>query len=415
MDQDEVDLSSTSSGAEDKPNNDANNASSPIYGKKLRKKPLTFSVPIETCPLGKDDDNDMYPDYPESSDNGMGDAPTGGYRAVPSDTDTSAVDSDPNAMDGRHKRLGRKKKNFKNHDEAWFMAHDTKKWTAVRFICFWSSILCMLAATILAVVLIVIMPHKCDPNTEWYQGKVILDIRTPIDMHWQSWVKDMDTFKENGVSALHLKIDWGSPRSGDLEPTLSFLNKSQKAYGDGIAQNFTDLVHQNNLSLIVQVPIIGQNNSTNLDLDLQHDVDKAIEFWVSQGADGIFLKGLEHFHPDQFLAKQISYWHSLLNRYGTSPQTKILMTSYKFAKKLSDNENIPETIKDESLSLISLLDAHLELDNEMDIAHMEQDMADITHWDTIQSRPWINWNLKTTLPLSNAATGNNACKTVVLA
>ena len=161
MDQDEVDLSSTSSGAEDKATNEANSASSPIYGKKLRKKPLTFSVPIETCPLSKDDEHEIYG---ESSDNGMGDAPTGGYRAVPSDTDTSAVDSDPNAMDGRHKRLGRKRKNFKNHDEAWFMSHDTKKWTAIRFICFWSSILSMLAATGLAVVLIILMPHKCDPN-----------------------------------------------------------------------------------------------------------------------------------------------------------------------------------------------------------------------------------------------------------
>ena len=48
------------------------------------------------------------------------------FRAVPSDTDTSAVDSDPNAMSGRHKRLGKRKRSLKNHDEAWFMAHDTK-------------------------------------------------------------------------------------------------------------------------------------------------------------------------------------------------------------------------------------------------------------------------------------------------
>ena len=45
---------------------------------------------------------------------------------MPSDTDTSAVDSDPNAMSGRHKRLGKRKRSLKNHDEAWFMAHDTK-------------------------------------------------------------------------------------------------------------------------------------------------------------------------------------------------------------------------------------------------------------------------------------------------
>ena len=217
----------------------------------------------------------------------------------------------------------------------------------------------------------------------------------------ENWMKndlDFDMFKETGISALHLK--------DNLESTLSFLNKSQTLYGDNQAADLIDLIHGNNMSLIVQVPIIGTNpNDTTLDLDLQHDVDKAIEFWVSQGADGIFLAGLEHFRPDKFLAQQISYWHSLLDRYGTSSKTRILMTSYKFAKKLSDNQHIPEENRGQALQLISLLDAHLELDQDLDMDHMKQDMLDITQWDTIQSRPWINWNLKTTLPLSNAATG----------
>lgn len=142
--QDEVDLSSTSSGAEDgKAEADSilNMTGSPMitFGKKVRKKPLSFAIPIEASPLNKNDDNEDEM-YDESSDPGMGDAPTGGYRAVPSDTDTSAVDSDPNAMSGRHKRLGKRKRSLKNHDEAWFMAHDTKGWNTIRIVCFWSSI-----------------------------------------------------------------------------------------------------------------------------------------------------------------------------------------------------------------------------------------------------------------------------------
>ena len=96
----------------------------------------------------------LFVGYDESSDPGMGDAPTGGYRAVPSDTDTSAFDSDPNAHltdGGRHKRLGRKaRKNLKNHDEAWFMTHDTKTWSRIRIGCFWFSVVCMLAACVVA-------------------------------------------------------------------------------------------------------------------------------------------------------------------------------------------------------------------------------------------------------------------------
>ena len=94
---------------------------------------MTFAIPIEASPLNRNDDDD-YHEYDESSDPGMGgDDGTPGYRAVPSDTDTSAVDSDPyghgleeNVQAGRHKRLGKRKKNFKNHDDAWFMSHDSK-------------------------------------------------------------------------------------------------------------------------------------------------------------------------------------------------------------------------------------------------------------------------------------------------
>ena len=82
--------------------------------------------------MNRNNDDD-YHEYDESSDPGMGGDGTPGYRAVPSDTDTSAVDSDPyghgledTVQSGRHKRLGKRKKNFKNHDEAWFMSHDSK-------------------------------------------------------------------------------------------------------------------------------------------------------------------------------------------------------------------------------------------------------------------------------------------------
>ena len=55
------------------------------YGKKLRKKPLSFAIPIEASPLSKNDTLDQDDEiYDESSDAGMGDTP--GYRAVPSDT-----------------------------------------------------------------------------------------------------------------------------------------------------------------------------------------------------------------------------------------------------------------------------------------------------------------------------------------
>ena len=177
---------------------------SPNYGSiksKLRKKVTTFAIPIDNAPLNGTDDAEDFGFDPESSDAA---APTGGYRTVPSDTDTSAFDSDANAITRandsgnggaldsgtellqhasiRAKSKGdriaqRKAKKSRRHDEEWFNANDSKVWVAVRQFCFWFSIAAMIASSVAAAVLLYLMPRNCDPMIRWYEGSVFLDIR----------------------------------------------------------------------------------------------------------------------------------------------------------------------------------------------------------------------------------------------
>ena len=117
---------------------------------KLRKKVTTFAIPIENTPLGHGSpgDADDFGFDPESSDPGAS-APTGGYRTVPSDTDTSAFDSDANAIRRSNNQsdssatellhasvrnktkadrlASRKAKRMRRHDEEWFNANDSKR------------------------------------------------------------------------------------------------------------------------------------------------------------------------------------------------------------------------------------------------------------------------------------------------
>ena len=391
MDQEmENDMSSTSSGAEDNQGNDKDSTNSPIlpFGKKHRKK-ATFSIPIEATPLSNEED-----DIAESSDPGMGDAPTGGYRAVPSDTDTSAIDSDPNAHEGRHKRIGKRKRNLKNHDEAWFMSHDSKKWARIRLLCFWGSICCMTGAFILAAVMMAIMPRNCDPKVEWFQGKVFMDFQ-PKPGGLAS--TNLDEYLDDGIATLHLKgISEGKPTMEHVKAVIETLGSEEQI------KTFVDSVHASNLTLLVQVPIVGDTDGKVLSLGLQHHVDMAIQFWMQLGADGIFLDGLEDFTANKWVAKQITSWEGLLDRYGTSENKRILMTSYKFAKTLSANQDVPEDVIREAFSRISLLDAHLDLDLRTNISDLIADMDEITRWDSVESRPWINWNMKVD-KMSNAA------------
>ena len=81
----------------------------------------------------------------------------------------------------------------------------------------------------------------------------------------------------------------------------------------------------------------------------------------------------------------------------------------RFAQKLDTHKN--EKGK-EALKVINLLDATFDMDliNGMEnnknnnFTVVSDDLASVSAWDSIDSRPWINWNLKSqAVPLTNAA------------
>ena len=400
--------------------------SSPIsYGSmktKLRKKVTTFAIPIEASPLPVNDN------YDESSDAA---AATGGYRAVPSDTDTSALDSDANAImtetgtdsgtdliSGNRpliKQQGKKakrkeRKRMEEHDDAWFMAHDNKYWSATRFICFWGSILSMLGATIAAVILIFLMPRNCDPNIDWYRGTVTLDVAAQPGRltDFQELIDQLQGYRSMGIQTVHLRDlskDWAAT---DLiyHPTSKIMNMTS---GTGV-KDLSRALHKLNMTLMVQVPIVGDPDDQDfrkgiISLKLEQQVENAVKFFMEQGSDGIFLDGLEHFGADDWVSDSVMSWKKIIDRFGITNRSRILMTSYKFAHNLDLNSNDKGK---EALKMINLLDATLDLDpyheNSQNFTDVYESFAAMAAWDSIEERPWINWNLKTEkIPLTNAA------------
>ena len=447
---------------------------------KPKKKVTTFAIPIEASPLSSGNGfprNDSFADnayMDESSDANFGigaggmHLSVGGYRTVPSDTDTTdAIESDgcaiatetgtdsgtDNPNSGAHrplvksskksrKELRQFKRKMENHDDEWFAANDNKYWVATRFICFWASIVSMIAATVAAGIFIAYMPRECNPKIEWYHGTVTLDI-TPTIHAENSWNIDVELLSNRlayyhsvGIQTLHLR-DFSrknlpkriQDKNNDLNelyyPTRRIISLSEKMI-NGVAKSnanpassnhtlkeLASSLHRNNMTLMVQIPIVGVSNESEkgvISLDLQQDVSKAIAYFMQQGADGIFLDGLEHFGSDRWAAEKVKIWRDMLDQYGVTNNSRILMTSYKFAKNLEKANNAKA---DEALKHISLLDATLSLetstneDTEQDVAlfnKTSESLNDIVMWDSVKGKPWINWNLDTeSIPLSNAA------------
>ena len=467
----------------------SNNAGGPIGGthhtspinypgakSKPKKKVTTFAVPIEASPLSSGTGfirNDSFADnayIDESSDAniGMGSGgmhlQVGGYRTVPSDTDTTdAIESDgcafatetgtdsgtDNPNSGVHKPLvksskqsrkeiRRFKRKQENHDDEWFAAHDNKYWKATRFICFWGSILSMVAATIAAGIFISLMPRDCNPEIDWYHGTVSLDVIPTMNAQ-NNWKIDFTQLSNRlpyyhsvGIQTLHLRdISKKHPNASSNEQINGKSNDLNDMYHpsnmiiglikdmmteqdspDYALQRFTSSLHQFNMTLMVQLPIVGYLNESKhgkITLDLQQDVSKAIQFLMQQGVDGIFLDGLEQFGSDIWVAEKVKIWRDVIDQYGITNRTRILMTSYKFAHNLEKANNAKS---DDALKHISLLDATLQTtsdtdDEEADVIVFNKTsdaLNEIATWDSVKGRPWINWNIDSeSLPLSNAA------------
>lgn len=388
-----------------------------------RKKMTTFSIPME-----RDVD-------PESSDFGPGaDASTGGYRAVPSDTDTSAFDSDANAMilvnqedsageqilqhasiraQNKAARLAaRKAKKARVHDEAWFDSHDNKSWKIARFVCFYASIFAMAVSFVVAGILIYFIPTSCNPHTEWYQGSVAINVRPTFEPLTGDWKLDLAALeqrlpdlKEQGVSILHLKdLTVRNPKvPGVYYPAKSFLAAYDQVLGNkSQVQHFVRTAHKANFSLMVQIPVVDSNaDSNDLTLELDFAVSKHIAFWSGLDVDGVFLDGLERFSSDALIANTLSKWQLLLTKVKTGrSQEKIIMTSYKFAENLHEDED-KEKDRETILSHIKLLDATVNL-SKLNFSVLSAEIASVVTWDTqVRSRPWINWNLDPTSIASN--------------
>ena len=70
---------------------------------------------------------------------------------------------------------------------------------------------------------------------------------------------------------------------------------------DDTIKSFINHLHANELSLIVQIPIVNvEDEDSNpgdrpkMSLDLEHQIDESIQFWMKHGADGIFLGMISH-------------------------------------------------------------------------------------------------------------------------
>merc|ERR1719266_1286390 len=362
-------------------------------GKKMAKKSVSYhvSVPIDKSPLG----HEVKSKIPRNVlDN-------------PSDTDTtSCFDSDGTYM----------RSECQSSDSAAQLLHKSKSRRGR------SRDRDAGDNIIRAVVLILLRPKTCDPEVQWWQGKLTLDIipRNKTDgppvVDIVKEIFNIPRYKKIGVQTLKLKHLYLSTPDSDLNPFDSFswlpleseLAMSRIAKPELLPTLALEL-HNAGMTLMVEIPAFQQNSTGKMDYVLERAIMTAVVTWAEMGVDGISIVGLEHFSGDPFLPGNVRTWSTKFQQYGTSPNTKILAGPTRLPRNIEAVSPSVEGDKELSAAFtgiqsFNLLDATLNLGSEQLTSSIVDAVADAAMWDLAPSQPWINWALqgKEAEKLSNA-------------
>ena len=304
-------------------------------GKKMVRKSVSYhvSVPIEKSPLG----HDVKPKLPGNVSDNCSDTDTtscfdsdGTYmRSKCQRSSDSAAqllhksksrqgrcrdrDAGDGIIGGNRKRVGKKAKCIVRNSADFFDRYDNKYWALSRQVCFWASTLSIVASIIGAVVLILLMPKTCDPQVQWWQGKLTLDIvprnrteGTPsVDI--VKLIFNIPKYKRIGVQTVKMKQLYLKTPDSDLnrsDPNSWLAPDSEEAMSrvsqPELLPTLVQDLHNAGMTLMVEIPAFSGNTTGMMDYLLERAIMTAVVTWAQHGVDGISIVGLENFSRDQF-------------------------------------------------------------------------------------------------------------------
>jgi len=420
-----------------------------MHKAKRAKKQVSYhiSVPMDKSPLGND-----------------------GYREIPSDTDTtSCFDSDGTyirseaqssdsgaALLSHSKRKGRDRKggrggggqrsvslnrklkkarNIIRSHEDFFRSHDNKYWMIARTACFWASILSILICIGTAGVLIGIMPRTCDPEVEWWQGGIVIDINPTWSsgetayLNLTDLISALPRYNSLGIRAIKLRNLYRRTPPGNMSDETRVSDWFP--CGDEVIHTRLELamirqlsesLHKHQMHLMVEIPTMEKiEPSGMMSLALIQNVTRDIKTWAELGVDAIGLVGLEMFARDPYIATTAELWKLNIQKYGTSPNRKVLSASYLLPMNLEksrnsgistdvvseDSSSFAQTYQSvyESIASFELLDATISLESsysreteategeDPDEGDLSNLINEIARWDHAPSQPWIMWHV----------------------
>ncbi|XP_074036535.1 amino acid transporter heavy chain SLC3A2 [Leptinotarsa decemlineata] len=319
---------------------------------------------------------------------------------------------------------------FRNPPDNYFFM--TWNWPLIRKISTWLFLSGLVAMVALVVAMISTLPQKCNPPTFWYQGNLLYEIFPAsfynggqnMEGDFKGISMKADYIMELGARGVRLNSIFDSPNYPyDFENITSLTDIAPSL---GTLKDFSSMVkHLNsrNISLILDLPIFpfvkklvhkkmyDQKNESNSgptmeflrsERDEELDIiEESILYWISNGVEGFYFKGLEYLKDDPFLANSLRRWKKILG------ENRVIIVSEAFIS------SAPKSIINIILNNVDLVDVKLNL--EKGVTEVSKQIGSLQN-GTLFSKPgmpWIHWSLgnansnrlANTLPYANATLG----------
>ncbi|XP_065076292.1 amino acid transporter heavy chain SLC3A1-like [Ochlerotatus camptorhynchus] len=291
-------------------------------------------------------------------------------------------------------------------------------WPLIRKCTFFVFLAGIVAMVAIVVTMIARLPKSCNPSVPWYKGSVFYEV-FPASFQdtnddglgdIRGLISRAEYFKTLGIGAVRLNSIFPSAHYPDHFQDVTSLTAVDEVLGKvEDLQKFAAVLHERNISLILDLPIypfVNHLNPPTLDVDhlpnrtddvptseflrlarsvkaeRENVITSVLMFWLAKGGvDGFYIKGLEHFHDDPLLLENIKEWKYTLGG------DRVLMVSQDFIDK------VPEAIVRDVLNQVDLVDVMLEVSNGTEA--IANTVRDAINGQLLKGaeHPWVHWSV----------------------
>ncbi|XP_047001673.1 neutral and basic amino acid transport protein rBAT-like isoform X1 [Schistocerca americana] len=290
-------------------------------------------------------------------------------------------------------------------------------WRIIRRISFLGAMSLIVATACAVIAIMVSIPKSCKPAHEWWQGTLFYEIFPASFMDsnadgvgdFPGMLQHMKYLDNLGVRVVHLNSIFAADHYPDhfahpknlleIDPSLGTLKDFQAV---------VSILHQRNISVVVDLPVAeaihvlaGSDVTTYNDTsheetytkaifaDAEDDIiAEAVEFWLNQGIDGFYLKGLEYVVHGSDFSDSIIRWRKLIDKFPS----RILMCSMAAINALDFDANLRHMV----LSHMDLVDVYINISSANAGTEIKEQVNKIFFGPVFGSRPnypWIHWNM----------------------